>query len=70
VGFGDVAIIDRHILRLLKDKELISEIPKTLNKKRYLRIEKLLSSIASRLSISLGEMDLYLWYMKTGKVLK
>ena len=70
VGFYDVAIIDRHILRLLKDKELITEIPKTLNKNRYFRIEKLLSSIASKLNISLGEMDLYLWYMKTGKVLK
>ncbi len=70
VGFYDVAIIDRHILRLLKDKELISEIPKTLNKKRYIRIEKLLSAIAYKLEISLGEMDLYLWYMKTGKVLK
>jgi N-glycosylase/DNA lyase len=54
----------------LKDKELISEIPKTLNKKRYIGIEKLLSAIASKLEISLGEMDLYLWYMKTGKVLK
>jgi len=70
VGYDDVAIIDRHILRLLKDKELIPEIPKTLNKKRYFRIERLLSAIASKLEVSLGEMDLYLWCMKTGKVLK
>ena len=51
-------------------KELIPEIQKTLNKKRYFRIERLLSAIASKLEVSLGEMDLYLWCMKTGKVLK
>lgn len=70
VGFKDVAIIDRHILKFLREKGLIGEIPKSLGKGRYLELEKLLLAIASKLGISAGELDLYIWYIMTGKVLK
>lgn len=69
IGFKDVAIIDRHILKFLAGMGLI-DIPKTLTKKRYLSIERLLRVIADRLGITLAELDLYLWYMMTGKILK
>jgi len=69
VGFFDVAILDRHILRFLKDAGLISEVPQ-LNKKNYLRIEKIFGNLAKKLKMNLGELDLYIWYLKTGKVLK
>ncbi|MFH1393293.1 MAG: N-glycosylase/DNA lyase [Candidatus Micrarchaeota archaeon] len=69
VGFSDVAIIDRHILSVLCQHQLI-EMPKTLTKRRYLEIERTLAGIARKASMSLGELDLYLWYLKTGKVLK
>ncbi len=69
IGYNDVAIIDFHIIDLLVREGLI-ERPKTLTKKRYLEIEKLLESIARKLSLSLGELDLYLWYLETGKILK
>lgn len=68
-GYSDVAIIDRHILSVLKEYGIIKP-PKTLTKKAYLQIEKTLAKIAEKLSIPLGELDLYMWYMKTGKVLK
>ncbi|MEN3058192.1 MAG: N-glycosylase/DNA lyase [Candidatus Methanosuratincola petrocarbonis] len=70
VGRKDVAIIDRHILRFLHQKGLISSIPRTLSRRRYLSIERLLSAISSALGVSLAELDLYLWYAMTGKVLK
>jgi len=70
IGMLDVAIIDRHILRFLLDKRLINEIPKSLNRRKYKEIERLLSSIAAKLGLSLGELDLYIWYIRTGKVLK
>ncbi len=71
VGYKDVAIIDRHILRVMKENKLIPHIPKKpLNKARYLMLEKKLSRLASELNISLAELDLYLWQMKTGRVLK
>jgi N-glycosylase/DNA lyase len=48
---------------------LIDE-PRTLTKRRYLEIEDVLRMVAERSGLSLGELDLYLWYMETGKVLK
>lgn len=69
VGFTDVAIIDRHILKYLKETGLI-EMPKTFNRKRYLEMEKILLAIAKKLNLNLAELDLYLWYIMTGKILK
>jgi len=69
IGFEDVAIIDFHIIDLLVREGLIKK-PKSLTKKRYLEIEQVLDEIAKRLDINLAELDLYLWYMETGKVLK
>jgi len=69
IGYTDVAIIDFHIVDLLADYKLIKK-PKTMTKKNYLKIEKLLRKIAANVNLNLGELDLYLWYMETGKILK
>ena len=69
VGFDDYAIIDFHIIDILVKYDLI-ERPKTLTKKKYLEIENLLKSLAKKTDLTLAELDLYLWYMETGKVLK
>ncbi|ADG13009.1 DNA-(apurinic or apyrimidinic site) lyase [Methanocaldococcus infernus ME] len=70
VGYDNIAIIDRHILRELHDNNYIKEIPKSLSKKRYLEIEKILEDIARETRLKLSELDLYIWYLRTGKVLK
>jgi N-glycosylase/DNA lyase len=70
LGYFDVAIIDRHILFILHKYGYIKEIPKALGKRRYLEIEGMLAGIAKEARMSQGELDLYLWFMKTGKVLK
>ncbi|MBS7639119.1 MAG: N-glycosylase/DNA lyase [Candidatus Bathyarchaeia archaeon] len=69
IGFMDVAIIDFHIINILLRYGLISR-PRTLTRRRYMEIERLLEEIASKAGLTLGELDLYLWYMETGKVLK
>ncbi|MFX1273456.1 MAG: N-glycosylase/DNA lyase [Promethearchaeota archaeon] len=69
IGFTNYAIIDFHIVDLLVKHELI-EKPKTMTKKQYLEIEKLLNEIASKLKLNLGKLDLYLWYLETRKILK
>lgn len=69
VGYGNAAIIDFHIIDLLEKYELI-ERPKTLTKKKYLEVEKVLKELADKLNLNLAELDLYLWYIETGKVLK
>ncbi len=71
IGFFDLAIIDRHILNNLREFELLEEDGKKgLTRKRYLAIEELLDVVAEKLRLELGELDLYMWYRKTGKVLK
>ena len=69
IGYSDVAIIDFHIIDLLVREGLIQR-PKTLTKRRYLKIESVLEGLAKRAGLSLGELDLYLWYLETGNVLK
>jgi len=69
IGFPDCAIIDFHIIDILARNKIIRK-PKTLTKKVYLKIEKVLSVMAKKLHISLAELDLYLWYLETGKILK
>jgi N-glycosylase/DNA lyase len=69
IGFDGLAIIDFHIVDLLVRYGLI-ERPKTLTKRRYLEIEKVLEEVAGRSGITLAELDLYLWCAETGKVLK
>ena len=69
IGFDDYAIIDFHIIDILVDHQLI-EKPKNLSKKKYLEIENILRAIAKKTNLTLAELDLYLWYMETGKILK
>lgn len=69
MGFLDLAILDFHILNILHRYGLIQR-PKTLTPRRYVEIEETLRRVAELLGITLGELDLYLWYMETGKVLK
>jgi len=70
VGYLDVAIIDRHIISNMMDHGILEERPKSITKRRYLEYERILAEVAMRVRMTLGEMDLYLWYRKTGKVLK
>ncbi|MFP3951308.1 MAG: N-glycosylase/DNA lyase [Candidatus Bathyarchaeia archaeon] len=70
VGYLDLAIIDRHILSNMKEHGLIEDESLSLTKRRYLRYEGILKRVAKKVGIPVGEMDLYLWYRKTGEVLK
>ncbi|MBU4134056.1 DNA lyase, partial [bacterium] len=71
VGKGEkLAILDRHILRNLKNFGAIKEIPQAISGKLYLEIEKKFMLFAKRLKIPPAELDLLLWYKETGKVFK
>lgn len=69
IGYENLAIIDFHIVDILSDYGLIDR-PKTLTKKKYFEIEDVLDGIAKKAGMNLAELDLYLWYCETGKVLK
>jgi len=71
IGFGEnLAILDRHILKNLKHFGVISEIPKSLTRKKYLGIEEKFLSFARIISIPPSHLDLLLWCQETGEVFK
>jgi len=69
IGYTSFAIIDFHIIDVLTKHNII-EKPRVLTKRKYLEIEDLLRGIAGKSNVNLAELDLYLWYMETGKILK
>lgn len=69
IGYNDYAILDKHVINILKEHKVIRQ-SKALTPKRYLAIERRLLEYAKELRISQGELDFYLWYMKTGAVMK
>ena len=70
IGEKNYAILDKHILRTLEECKVIKELPKSLNKKRYLEIEEKMKSWSNKIGINMDELDLVLWSRKTGEVLK
>ncbi|MEK6812002.1 MAG: N-glycosylase/DNA lyase [Nanoarchaeota archaeon] len=71
VGFNNYAIIDFHIVDVLVKNDLIEKPKsKSLTSKKYLEIEEVLRKLAKETKTNLGELDLYLWYHETGKILK
>lgn len=70
VGKKNLAILDRHILNLFVENQYLDERPKTITKKNYEKIEGVFQRLSERLEMSPAELDLYMWYMKTGVVLK
>ena len=70
IGVFGFAILDKHILRTMHEFGLIEDVPKSLTKKRYLEIEKKLFDFSNKIGIPIDELDLLLWSMKTGKIMK
>jgi N-glycosylase/DNA lyase len=70
VGYTNLAILDRHILNLMVENNYLETKPKILSKKTYLEIESKFNELAKDIKMSPAELDLYMWYMKTGQVLK
>jgi N-glycosylase/DNA lyase len=71
VGFENVAIVDFHIVDLLVREGLMEKPPsKSFTRKRYLEIEEILRKLGEDVGLELDELDLYLWYVETGSVLK
>ena len=73
IGFdykNQLAILDRHILKNLKEFGIIKEIPKCITEKRYLEIENKLKEFGNKIKLSVYELDLLFWSKETGKVFK
>ena len=69
IGHDNLAILDRHVLRFLRENKLIGEV-KNLTSKRYEEIERIVIDFARDLNLKPSALDLYIFYKATGKVLK
>jgi N-glycosylase/DNA lyase len=71
IGRGkDVAILDRHILRKMRDLNIINQIPDRISKKSYLEMEEKLKAFSGKIKISMDQLDLLLWYSAKGEIFK
>ena len=70
VGFRGYAILDKHLLSRLAEFGVIETPKPPSTKARYLAIEEKLKLFADSVGIDFDELDLLLWYSKTGEILK
>ena len=70
IGFTGYAILDKHVLRCLHELKIINEPKPPNTRSRYLRVEEKLKQLAASAGIDFDELDLVLWSMKTGEILK
>jgi N-glycosylase/DNA lyase len=67
---GDLAILDRHILKNLALLGVIDEPPNSPTKRVYLEIERKMTAFSSQSKIPMAHLDLLLWYKEAGEVFK
>jgi N-glycosylase/DNA lyase len=70
IGFKGYAILDKHIVRCLAELSVIDSPKPPATRKRYLETEACMRSFANDIDIDFDELDLLLWSMKTGEILK
>ena len=70
VGLRGYAILDKHILRCLAEVGVIESPQPPPTRARYLATEERLRRFARDLGVDFDELDLVLWSMKTGEILK
>lgn len=71
IGFLDLAIIDRHILKHMLRCGAIDAIPKTIGTRRaYLELEERFRALADASGLPLQELDLLFWSFEEGSVRK
>ena len=70
VGFKGYAILDKHIVRSLYELGVIDSPKPPTTRGRYLQVESDMRRFAKESSINFDELDLLLWSMKTGEILK
>jgi N-glycosylase/DNA lyase len=70
IGFRNLAILDRHILKNLRYHGVLRTIPTTVTSGRYLDIEDKFLCFAGAVGIPMDELDLLFWSRETGEIRK
>lgn len=70
IGFKGYAILDKHIVNSLYELGVIESDKRPSTKRRYIELEERLTQFAKEIGIDFDELDLLLWYSKTGDMIK
>jgi N-glycosylase/DNA lyase len=70
IGYRGYAILDKHILARLAELDVLETSKPPSTRKRYLEKEAMMRRFAESIEIDFDELDLLLWYTKTGEILK
>jgi len=70
IGVKGHAILDKHVLRCLTEVGVIDSTKPPSTRKKYLEIEQQYLEFARDIKVNCDELDLVLWSMKTGEILK
>ncbi len=70
IGLSGYAILDKHILRSLHELGVIESPQPPSTRAKYLATEERLKRFSDDAQIDFDELDLVLWSMKTGEILK
>lgn len=70
IGIKGHAILDKHVMNCLSEVGVINAPTPPTNRKRYLELEQQFLRFSRDIKINCDELDLVLWSMKTGEILK
>jgi N-glycosylase/DNA lyase len=71
IGLGkNIVILDTHILKNLKQFNIIKDTPLSIGKKLYFHIEEKMRQFARDINIPLDALDLLFWSRQTGFIFK
>jgi N-glycosylase/DNA lyase len=70
IGFRGYAILDKHVLNCLAELKIIDDPKPPNTRSKYLRTEEKLKQLTLMTGVDFDELDLVLWSMKTGVILK
>ena len=70
VGVKGHAILDKHVMRCLSEVGVVDTSKPPSTRAKYLAVEKELIRFAREIKVDFDELDLVLWSMKTGEILK
>jgi N-glycosylase/DNA lyase len=70
IGFKGYSILDKHIVRCLAELGVIDSPKPPTNRNRYLETESQMRQFSGEIGIDFDELDLVLWSIKTGEILK
>ncbi len=70
IGYLNLAILDRHILKHLVTCGVFTEVPNISTKSRYDSVSKQFLEFSNKVGIPMDELDLLFWAEEAGVILK